>query len=116
MNNENAVSYEETKDEIIMHIRGTIFENLQKIADTMNGVSWCDSDNTASGILDNFIIGYWLRQLETKPAKLGTIPVCGISETVADIVNGIDTGFEDGTPEHEKRKDELLNAFDAAGF
>lgn len=114
--NKSTVTYSETENEITVHIRGAIRENLKKIADTMNGVSWCDNDNTATGILDTFIIGYWLRQLETPTGKVGNVPACGIGEATENIAEGIYTGFEDGTPEDETRKDELRTAFELAGL
>ena len=115
-NSKNTVTYDEAENEITVHIRGTIRENLKKIADAMNGVSWCDNDNTATGVLDNFIIGYWLRQLETPTGMVGNIPARGIGEATENIANGIYTGFEDGTPEDEMRKDELRTAFELVGL
>ena len=111
-----STTYEERNNEIVVHISGTIRENLKKVADTLNGVGWCDTDNTAISVLDGFIIGHWLRQLETPTAKFGNIKCGGIGEAVALIVEAVDTGFADGTDESKNRKDELLKAFDAAGF
>ena len=114
-NSKSSVKYNETPEEITVHIRGKVKDGLDKIASAMNKTSWCDSDNTAASVLDAFVIGYWLRQLETPAAKYHGISLTGISEITSDIVNGIYTGFDDGTEEDRKRKAELSAAFETAG-
>lgn len=110
----NETTYTDDGESVTIRVSGTAYRSLVRIASVMNGVGWCDNDNTASKILDEFIIGYWIRQLETPTGKIGDVAFCGVGETIDNIASWIDTGFEDGTPEDNERRAELKAAFAAA--
>lgn len=75
---------------------------LEKAAATMNAVSWCDKDNTAKTVFDNFFLP-WMTQLLENPVDL-----------MSNICDGIETGFESYTAEDKARVAELRKAFRAA--
>ena len=81
---------------ISIKIDGEDYANLQRLADAMNSVGWCDNDNTPETIVKAF---FWhIEDYRT---------MCD------DVADGIDTGFADGTPQDHERKKALRVAFAA---
>lgn len=113
---QEAITYEERAGAVLIRVGGKAYENLRKIADVMNGVGWCDTDNTPATILAGFVVGGYLDNLATDTAYCGNLRGAGAGEVAQDIVDGIDTGFDSDTPEDKKRKGELDAAFRAAGL
>ena len=87
------------RNKITLVIDGEWYQNLKRVADAMNTVSWCENDNTPESVFCEFVkwdFGELLGSLRN------------IGECVAA---NIDTGFEDGTAEHGARIAELRAAF-----
>ena len=85
---------------ITLVIDGEWYQNLKRVADTMNTVSWCDGDNTPETVFDEFVkweIDY----------TLGSV-----RELCSQVAEAIDTGYEgkDDT-KHYARLAELRAAF-----
>lgn len=74
------------------------FDRIRKIADVMNGVDWCECDNTPATVVKNFLICF------------------DETEWANEVVCGIWTGFKDGEAECERRKNVLRTKFAAAGL
>ena len=86
---------------ITLVIDGEWYQNLKRVADTMNTVSWCD-DNTAESVFEEFVFP-WMLDFLRSPKELA-----------GSILDGIATG-EDGEdmpePVHSQRIEELRAAF-----
>ena len=114
MNNtieQEPVIYTETAESVTITIRAKAFDNLKKIADAMNGASWTENDHTPAWAV-RYWIGSFLDRLAYTPETCGSE---NVTELTYDIINNIDTGLTDGTPEDKARRDELRAAFEAAG-
>lgn len=111
-----GIAYTETADAITITIKGQALANLRTIAATMNSVEWCDNDNAALTVLDGFAVGDILHDLGQPTSKCRGICVGGVGELCDLILSGIDTGFDDGTPEDRERKAALEQAFAKAGL
>ena len=87
---------------ITLVIEGEWYQNLKRVADTMNTVSWCNDDNTAESVFEEFVFPWMLDFLQS-PKRLAE-----------SILEGIATG-EDGEclpePQHSARIEELRTAF-----
>lgn len=113
------ITYADNGKAVTITVQSAAYANLQKLASAMNAVAWCDSDNTPTSILENFIVGYGLLdKLSRKTEKYGDHTIVGgVGEIAEDICEAIDTGFDDeGSPEANKRIEELRLAFEAAGL
>lgn len=106
------VSFTDDGSAVTIRVTGKAYANLAKIAAAMNGVGWCDNDNTPATVCD-FWIGSFLWRTQYAPEEgCG----CNVRDVLDDIIGGIDTGFDDGTEEDAARKRELSAAFDAVKF
>ncbi len=85
---------------ITLTIEGKQYENLKRIADAMNTVSWCDTDNTPETVWKGFV-------------EWGlTYTLDSIRELCEQVEGGIDTGFErSDETKHLARIAELRAAF-----
>jgi len=108
---ENAVTYTQTENEVIIRIAGKGFENAGKIADALNATDWCSKDNTAATVLRCFVLNWMIGQLAEPPTySEGTDSIC------EDIIYGIDTNVDGGTDEDKRRRDVLRAEFVARGL
>ena len=79
---------------ISVEISGEEYADLQRMADAMNSVGWCDNDNTPESIVKYFLL------------------VTGSYRDMCDgVLSGIDTGVEADTPQERERINELAAAF-----
>jgi len=88
---------------ITMVIDGERYDALERVAQTMNSVSWCSSDNTPETVFDEFL------------RPFAEEPIDDLSELCEIILSGIatsDEGRKDAPePTHSARLDELRAAF-----
>ena len=90
------------KRRIVVVIEGEQYDNLGRVAQAMNGVKWCEGDNTAESVFNEFV-WHWDGVMLNSPAE--------ISESV---LGGIATGEDGGDapePLHTERLKELKAAF-----
>ena len=105
--NEESITFTDNGDNsLTLRISGAAYQNIAKIAETMNSVAWCDKDNTALTIAETFMFVYETDNLTD--AK-------GSTEIAEFIADGIDTGTADEA-EDKKRKNELIAAFRQVKF
>ena len=94
------------RDLITIVINGRRYENLKKVAEAMNGVSWCNHDNTAKDVFDAFVFPCAEDYLDSP------------KELAESILSCIATG-EDGEsvpePLHSERLKKLRAAFSVFG-
>lgn len=107
----DAVYTQHQNGDITLRLSGTITANLRKIADTMNGVQWCDNDNTPCTVLGGLLLFDIICNLADK-GKVASPYACGIAEELDMLSQMIDTRAE-GQAEDERRR-ELLDALFAA--
>lgn len=100
------ISYTNDTTSATITISGEAFENLARLVRAVNETEWCDCDNSAADLLENFIVGPLVERLEMGADR--------VKEIGDEIISAIDTGFQDGTPEDTRRKRELSAAFHAA--
>ena len=113
-NDAEPISYADNGVDLTIRISGTAYANLATMAKAMNGVAWCDNDNTLATVASNFIIGDVLSDL-AEPTKMSGNIVCGGCGEIADyICQAIDTGYDEETSEHKRRVKELREALLAA--
>ena len=88
------------RNKITLVIDGEWYENLKRVADAMNTVSWCYTDNTPETVFKEFV-EYALEYV------LGSV-----RELCSQVSDAIDTGYE-GKDEtkHNARLSELRAAF-----
>ena len=120
MNNEtdtatDEIAYAETENALTITISGKPLANLRTIASAMNSIEWCDNDNTASTVLDGFIVGDWLHELGRPTEKWHGITADGVGEITDMIVSGIETDFESDSPKDKERRAALRATFDKFG-
>ena len=120
MNNEtdtatDEIAYSETGNALTITIIGKPLTNLRAIADAMNSIEWCDNDNTASTVLDGFIVGDLLHRLGQPTAKWNGITHDGVGEITDLIVDGIETDCEPDSPKDKERRAALRATFDKFG-
>lgn len=113
--NAETVKYANTGDGVTVTIRGAAYKNLAAIADAMNAVEWCDSDNTPESIL-SLLIGDLVDDLSSKARYYERIPTGGIANVADEICNAIDTGAEPDTSEDRAKRDELRREFSRRGL
>lgn len=106
MKAENFKFTDHGDNSMTLRISGIAYQNIAKIAETMNSVEWCDKDNTALTIAKTFMFLYETDNLTD--AK-------GSTEIAEFIADGIDTGTADEA-EDKKRKNELIAAFRQVKF
>ena len=107
-----CVEFADDGNAVTIRVTGKAYANLAKIAAAMNGVGWCDNDNTPATVCELWI-GSFLWRTQYAPEEGGG---CNVRDVLDDIICGIDTGFDDGTEEDAARKRELSAAFDAVKF
>ena len=108
------ITYGDSGEDLTIRISGTAYANLATMAKTMNGVAWCDKDNTPATVASAFVFGDTFENL-AKPTRMsGKFIVGGCGEIAADICDCIDTGCDCETDEHERRCKELRTALLAA--
>lgn len=108
------ITYADSGEALTIRISGTAYANLATMAKTMNGVAWCDKDNTPATVASAFVFGDTFENL-AKPTRMsGKFIVGGCGEIAADICDCIDTGCDCETDEHERRCAELQTALLAA--
>ena len=93
-------------DSITIAITGRRYKNLKKVADVLNGVSWCDNDNTAEGLFDAFVFPFLDDYLDSPKQLAENILGC--------IATGKD-GVSVPEPLHSERLKELRAAFSVFG-
>lgn len=108
--NQEPITYADNGKAVTIRISGTAYKNLSAMAEAMNGVSWCDTDNTPCTLLENFVVGHWLTQLTLPTQMFGRVVCGGCGELAVDICDSIDTGYADEDEEHKRRTDELRSA------
>ena len=104
--------FSQTADgEITIRLNGSIAANLHRAAETMNGVSWCEKDNTAASLLAYLVtfdtLANWGEQ--GKHYRYN-----GLSEELDLIADGIDAGEDADTDEDKRKREELRQALHAA--
>lgn len=112
--NNNPITYTDDGNAVTIRISGDAYANLKTIAKTMNGVSWCETDNTPITVLDNFVLSELEDGLANPTRMYGSVVCGGVGQTADYICESIDTGFDDGTQEHKARYAELRKALLAA--
>lgn len=104
------ITYGDSGEALTIRISGTAYANLATMAKAMNGVAWCDNDNTPATVASNFVIGDVLSDL-AEPTKMSGNIVCGGCSEIADyICQAIDTGHDEETNEHKRCVEELRTA------
>lgn len=113
-NDAEPITYADSGKDLTIRISGTAYANLAAMAKTMNGVDWCDNDNTPATVASNFVIGDIIGDL-AEPTRMSRNIVCGgCGEIALYIVESIDTGCDGETNEHKRRVEELRTALLAA--
>lgn len=108
------ITWADSGEALTIRISGTAYANLATMAKAMNGVAWCDKDNTPATVASAFVFGDTFENL-AKPTRMsGKFIVGGCGEIAADICDCIDTGCDCETDEHERRCKELQTALLAA--
>lgn len=108
------ITWADSGEDLTIRISGTAYANLATMAKTMNGVAWCDKDNTPATVASTFVFGDTFENL-AKPTRMSCkFIVGGCGEIAADICDCIDTGCDCETDEHERRCKELRTALLAA--
>ena len=108
------ITYGDSGEDLTIRISGTAYANLATMAKAMNGVDWCDNDNTPATVASNFVIGDIIGDL-AEPTRMSRNIVCGgCGEIALYIVESIDTGCDGETNEHKRRVEELRTALLAA--
>lgn len=108
------ITWADSGEALTIRISGTAYANLATMAKAMNGVAWCDNDNTPATVASEFVIGDVLSDLAEPTKMSGKFIVGGCGEIAADICDCIDTGCDCETDEHERRCKELRTALLAA--
>ena len=109
------ITYADSGEDLTIRISGTAYANLDAMAKAMNGVSWCDNDNTPATLASNFVIGDIIGNLAEPTRLYGGAVVCGGVGEIADyICDSIDTGCDEATDDHKIRVKELRTALLAA--
>ena len=104
------ITYGDSGEDLTIRISGTAYANLATMAKAMNGVAWCDNDNTPATVASAFVIGDVLSDL-AEPTKMSGNIVCGGCGEIADyICQAIDTGHDEETNEHKRCVEELRTA------
>lgn len=91
----NQTADNETRT-ISIEINGEAYADLQRMADAMNSVEWCDNDNTPESIVKEFLL-----------------VISNYYEMCETVAGDIYTGFDDGTPQERERIKALHVAFAA---
>ena len=113
-NDAEPISYADNGVDLTIRIGGTAYANLATMAKAMNGVAWCDNDNTPATVARNFVIGDIISDL-AEPTRMSGNIVCGGCGEIADyICQAIDTGHDEETNEHKIRVKKLRTALLAA--
>lgn len=107
----DGTTYTETETAVTITVTGKPLENLRAIAAAMNETDWCDNDNTAATVLDGFVVGSSLSDLGTPVKMYRDICVGGVGEITTLILDAIDTGHPDESPESKARLAALRAAF-----
>jgi len=92
----------EPKRRIVVIIEGERYDNLERVAQAMNGVSWCDTDNTPETVFENFVFP-WSEDFLDSPARL--------AESILDGIATSEDGRTAPEPLHTERLKELKAAF-----
>ena len=88
--------------QIVVIIEGEQYDNLERVAQVMNGVSWCGDANTAETVFNEFI-WHW-----------NTCTLNSVREIAECVSGAIATGNDrQDAPEplHTERQKELITAF-----
>ena len=93
-----------TPKRITLTIDGERYAALERVAEALNGIPWCCSDNTAESVFRE-----WVWPFADDPTR-NPREWCGLVE------GSFDTGYADGTPEDRARIAEVRAAFEAAGL
>ena len=113
-NDAEPITYADNGEAITIRIGGTAYANLATMARAMNGVAWCEHDNTPATVASNFVIGDTIEDL-AEPTQMSVKFVCGgCGEIALEIADAIDTGCDSETNEHKRRVKELREALLAA--
>lgn len=108
------ITYGDNGVDLTIRIGGTAYANLATMAKAMNGVAWCEHDNTPATVASNFVIGDTIEDL-AEPTQMSGKFVCGgCGEIALEIADAIDTGCDSETNEHKRRVEELREALLAA--
>ena len=113
-NDAEPITYADSGKDLTIRIGGTAYANLAAMAMTMNGVDWCDNDNTPATVARNFVIGDIIGDLAEPTQMYHNIVNGGCGKIALDIVDLIDTGCDGETNEHKRRVEELRTALLAA--
>ena len=106
MKAENFKFTDNGEDTLMIRVSGAAYQNLLKIAEAMNSVTWRVGDNTALTVAEHFVFNYEVETLTNPTEAL---------EMAFGIAEGIDTETEDEA-EDDKRRKALQEAFSALEF
>lgn len=106
MKAENFKFTDNGEDTLMIRVSGAAYQNLVKIAEAMNSVTWRAGDNTARSVAEYFVFNYEMESLTNPTEAL---------EMAFGIADGIDTETEDEV-EDDKRRKALQDAFTEIEF
>lgn len=93
-----------TPKRITLTVDGERYALLERVAEALNGIPWCDKDNTPESVFHG-----WVWPFADGPMR-DPRELCGLVE------GSFETGFPDGTPEGMARLADVREAFEAAGL
>jgi hypothetical protein len=99
-----AAQSKTTPKRITLTIDGERYAVLERVAEALNGIPWCENDNTPESVFRE-----WVWPFADGPMR-DPRELCGLVE------GSFETGFPDGTPEDMARLAEVRAAFEAAGL
>ena len=99
-----AAQSKTTPKRITLTIDGERYAVLERVAEALNGIPWCENDNTPESVFREWV---W-------PFADG--PMCYPRELCGLVEESFDTGYAEGTPEEMARLADVRAAFKAAGL
>lgn len=92
-----GITITEDAESVVVRISGEQFRILQRTADALNAVGWCDKDNTPATVIEGFGVGVgggYESQFEDVDLR----------SWIFDIVDSIDTRTKDPDKDSKKRE------------
>lgn len=116
---EKQITYAQDENSITIKITGVAFDNLKRIADALNATSWYrdnEGDTSPIAVLDDLLIGDQFLNDLTEPTVWYYDWLCGgVGKISQMILDDIDDWYDDKSPEHKARMEELKKQFEAHG-
>lgn len=107
----NEITIADCGESLTITLTGEAVANLRKAAEVMNGLKWCDNDNTAESILSGFAL-FNLESWGESTTHYKGLYLCDQLDIIADAIDTLAADDDEDKERREELRSALYRAFD----